>query len=45
MNLDSENKLGNKKNKKCIFSNYYTCYTYIKNQISPKAVMKFWTYD
>lgn len=45
MSPDSENKLENKKNQKRISSSYYTCYTYIKDQIYPKAVMKFWTHD
>lgn len=34
-----------KKNQKHLFSNYYPCYIAIKNQISPKVVMKFWTHD
>ena len=46
MNLGNENKLGNKSKPKVHFLQLlYICYTYIKNQISPKVVMKFWTHD
>lgn len=41
MNLESENKLGYEEKSKVPFLDLLS----IKNQISPKVVMKFWTHD